>query len=89
VQHRLFEPRDAPPADNAAFLHDPLALACVYDESFCGFEQLEIEPVIEHGVFRTLVREAPSDATLPMRCATGVNAEAFRSHFVERVLALR
>ncbi len=88
VQRRLFEPRDAAPADNAAFLHDPLTLACVYDDSFCGFETLEIEPAIEHGVFRTLVRKEPGDASFPMRCATSVDAERFRAHFVERVAGL-
>jgi purine nucleosidase len=89
VQQRLFEPKGVPAEDNAAFLHDPLTLTCVYDPSFCGFETLEIEPAIESGVFRTLERKAPGDATFPMRCATSVNANAFRSHFVERVLSLR
>lgn len=75
--------------DNVAFLHDPLTLACVYDESFCGFEELEIEPVIEDGIFRTLERERASDATFPMRCATSVRAKAFREHWTERVASLR
>jgi purine nucleosidase len=87
AQRRLFEPRGVDPEDNAAFLHDPLTLACVYDDSFCAFETLEIEPAIEGGVFRTLERETSGDATFPMRCATGVRAEAFRAHFVERVAA--
>lgn len=86
VQQRLFEPAGAPLEDNAAFLHDPLTLACVYDESFCGFETLEIEPAIESGVFRTLERATPSDNTLPMRCATSVDAEAFRAHVMGRLL---
>jgi inosine-uridine nucleoside N-ribohydrolase len=72
--------------DNAAFLHDPLALACAYDESFCRFEDLEVEPVIEAGVFRTLERPTPVDASFPMRCATAVEAKAFREHFMERVM---
>jgi purine nucleosidase len=88
VQRRLFERPGAPRTDNAAFLHDPLTLACVYDESFCAFEELEIEPAIEAGIFRTFERAAPSDATFPMRCATSVDAERVRAHFVERVLAL-
>ena len=88
VQRRLFEPKDAPAFDNAAFLHDPLTLACVYDESFCGFEELEIEPLIEGGVFRTLERAASTRATFPMRCATSVDAARFRTHLVERVLSL-
>ncbi len=88
VQRRLFEPTGVPAEDNAAFLHDPLTLACVYDASFCGFETLEIEPALENGVFRTFVRASASDATFPMRCATSVDAVAFREHFMERILAL-
>jgi purine nucleosidase len=85
VQRHLLDPKGAPPADNAAFLHDPLTLACVYDESFCGFETLEIEPAIVDGVFRTVERAAPSAATFPMQCATSVDAERFRAHFMARV----
>ena len=86
VQQRLFEPKAAQPEDNVAFLHDPLTLACAYDESFCGFETLEIEPTIENGVFRTLERASASKATFPMRCATSVDADAFRTHFMGRLL---
>jgi len=88
VQRRLLDPPGAPPDDNAAFLHDPLTLACVYDESFCGFETLEIEPAIENGVFRTRVHEAPGAGTLPMSCATSVDAARIRAHFLARVASL-
>ena len=74
--------------DNVAFLHDPLALAAVYDESFCRFEDLAIEPAIVDGVFRTIERAAPSAVTRRMRCATSVDAERFRAHFVDRLLGL-
>jgi len=73
--------------DNVAFLHDPLALACVHDESFCRFETLEIETCIEAGVLRTLERPVPSADSRPMRCATEVDAKRFRAHFVERLTA--
>lgn len=74
-------------ADNAAFLHDPLALACAVDESFCTFEDLSIEPAIVNGVFRTLER-APGTPSVPrMRCAVAVDAPSFRAHFVARVAA--
>jgi purine nucleosidase len=86
VQRELLDPKGAAPADNAAFLHDPLTLACVYDESFCGFETLEIEPAIEADVFRTIERPRAGAATFPMRCATSVDAERFRAHFMARVL---
>jgi len=85
VQRRLLDPEPGDGFDNAAFLHDPLTLACAYDESFCGFETLEIEPAIVDGVFRTIERLAPTRSTFPMRCATSVDAERFRSHFVGRV----
>ena len=75
--------------DNAAFLHDPLTLGCVYDESFCSFEDLEVEPRIDaRGVFHTIERSVAQDASFPMRCATAVDAKAFRAHFIERVLSL-
>ncbi len=89
VQKRLFRRAGCHvDDDNVAFLHDPLALACAYDESFCGFETLEIEPAIEGSVLRTLERPEASEATYPMRCAVAVDAERFRRHFLERVLGL-
>lgn len=74
---------------NVAFLHDPLALASVYDESFCDFEDLAIEPSLGDGPFRTIERAAASPATRPMRCATAVDAERFRRHFVDRIVRFR
>jgi inosine-uridine nucleoside N-ribohydrolase len=75
--------------DNVAFLHDPLALAAAYDESFCRFEDLAIEPAIESGVFRTIERPRPTTATRTMRCATAVDAARFRAHFVDRIVNSR
>lgn len=74
--------------DNVAFLHDPLALACVHDESFCTFESLWIEPAIEEGTFRSFERPAGSPGAREMRVATAVDADRFREHFVERLLHL-
>ena len=71
--------------DNVAFLHDPLALACLYDESFCTFEQLPIETTIEAGVLLTRERDRLGPGVFEMRCATAVDALAFREHFVRRV----
>lgn len=75
-------------ADNVAFLHDPLALACAYDESFCTFEPLAIEPTIENDVFRSIERPRETAGTRVMRVATAVDADRFRAHFVERLLRL-
>ena len=75
--------------DNVAFLHDPLTLGCVYDESFCTFEDLEVEPRIDgRGIFHTIERAEAREASFPMRCATAVDAKAFRVHFIERLLSL-
>ncbi len=74
--------------DNVAFLHDPLTLACVHDESFCDFEMLEIETTIQDGVLRTLEQQTASDVTQPTRCAMRVDAPRFREYFVERLLTL-
>jgi purine nucleosidase len=71
--------------DNAAFLHDPLALACVYDESFCTFEDLPIEPRIADGVFRTLERAATGPGVPRLRCATAVDAARFVAHWRSRL----
>jgi purine nucleosidase len=86
VQQRLFAGLGAPLApDNAAFLHDPLALACVHDESFCTMEDLAIAPGIVDGVFRSLVKPAGAHGTVPMRCATAVDASRFRAHVRRRL----
>jgi len=88
IQNRLFSGRGCDmSADNVAFLHDPLTLACAHDPGFCEFETLEIEPEIEDGVFRTFERAEAGDNTWPMECATHVDAAAIRSHFVERLTA--
>jgi purine nucleosidase len=74
--------------DNAAFLHDPLALASTYDESFCRFEDLQIEVAVRDGVLRTIEHPAAASGSRSMRCAIGVDAARFRAHFVDRVAAL-
>ena len=75
-----------PSIDNAAFLHDPLALGCSYDESFCTFEDLWIEPRVEDGVFRTCERPAPGPGIHRIRCATAVDSTRFLKHFRDRVV---
>jgi purine nucleosidase len=75
--------------DNVAFLHDPLALASLYDESFLAFEELEVEPLLEGETFRTLEQPRPTERSFPMRCAVDVDAESFRAHFLDRIERLR
>lgn len=88
VQHRIFpaiggnlEP------DNAAFLHDPLTVLALCDESPFGFEELRVVPTVERGVLRT--REvAPSlGIGAPMRVATSVDPAAAERAIVARLLA--
>ena len=71
--------------DTVAFLHDPLALACAYDESFCTFEDLALEPRIDDGVFRTVEHAAPGPDAPRIRCATAVDAARFVAHWRERL----
>ncbi len=89
LMYDLFGGDDAAAPDaNVAFLHDPLALAATFDESFCRFERLSIEPTIDNGVFRTLEHDTPSECTHFMPCATDVDAQRFREFFVERIRTL-
>lgn len=74
-----------PGIDNAAFLHDPLALACAYDESFCTFEDLCIEPRIEDGVLRSRERPAGTPGAHRIRCATAVDSQRFVAHYRTRL----
>src|SRR5262249_31923197 len=81
LQRNLFAGLGAPlPAGNAAFLHDPLALACAHDESFCSIEELTIEPVTVEGVLRTRVCAPGAAGGFRMRCATAVDAPRFTAH---------
>jgi purine nucleosidase len=90
VQRRLFGRAGCEVDDDcAAFLHDPLTLAVLYDGSLCSFETLEIAAAIEDGVFRTFERERPGDDSAPIRCAVAVDAEAARQSFVDRVVKFR
>lgn len=75
-------------ADNAAFLHDPLTLACAYDESFCHFEEIDIHPEVTGEVALLRALPALDERSVRIRCATGVHAERFRCHFLTRVKQL-
>ncbi len=73
--------------DNVAFLHDPLTVLSLVDESALRFEALRIVPTIVEGVFRTL--EAPPGVGLgtPMEVATAVDAGAAREAMIARLLS--
>jgi purine nucleosidase len=85
-QRDLFAGLGAPlPAANAAFLHDPLALTCVHDESFCTIEELAIEPVTADGAFRSRVCTPGAPGAFRMRCATAVDAARFTADVRRRL----
>lgn len=85
VQRSLFEQYVGDLSQNAAFLHDPLALACIVDESFCTFAELPVRTQWVDGVFRTI--EDSSTGRL-MRCAIDVDGPQFAEWFVARLLSL-
>jgi len=86
IQRHLFAGLGTPLApDVMAFLHDPLAVACAADESFCTVEELAIEPATVDGVFRTLERPPSAPGTFAMRCATAVDAARFTAHVRRRL----
>lgn len=75
-----------PGIDNAALLHDPLALACSYDESFCTFEDLWLEPRIADGILRLVEHPPDTAGSHKIRCATAVDAPRFLAHLRERLI---
>ena len=71
--------------DNAAFLHDPLTILSLVDESALRFESLRILPTLERGTFRTLEMPADSGLGAEMEVATGVDPRAAAAAIVERL----
>lgn len=74
--------------DNAAFLHDPLAVLSGIDASSLEFERLHILPTIQRSVLRTIEVPAASGLGAEMECATSVDAARARDEIVRRVLAV-
>jgi inosine-uridine nucleoside N-ribohydrolase len=72
--------------DNVAFLHDPLTVLSLVDESALGFEALHIVPTIEKGVFRSIEVAEAAGLGLPMQVATRVDAGAARAAMLARLL---
>ncbi|MCH2169904.1 nucleoside hydrolase [Myxococcota bacterium] len=63
--------------DNKAFLHDPLTVFSLLDESVLTFESLRIVPTLEAGVFRTL--EAPADQATGATLRVAMQVDAPRA----------
>ena len=71
--------------DNAAFLHDPLTVLSLIDDSALGFERLHVLPTIQRGVLRTIEVPAASGLGAEMECAMTVEAARARDEIVARV----
>ena len=90
MQRRLFTGLGGTLApDNAAFLHDPLAVLSLIDDSPLRFELLRIATTIEQGVLRT--HELPPGAALgaEMRVATAVDPARAARAIVDRLASAR
>ncbi len=74
--------------DNVAYLHDPLTLWALVDDSCLRFEDLRVVPTIEDGVLRTLEVDPGLGIGAPMRVATEVDSAAAEDAIVERLLRL-
>jgi purine nucleosidase len=75
--------------DNVAFLHDPLTVLSLVDESALRFERLGIVPTTQRGVFRTLEVGADGGLGATMDVATGVHADPAREAMLARLLCSR
>jgi purine nucleosidase len=71
--------------DVVSLLHDPLAIACTYDESFCTFEDLTLQPAMVDGLFRLLERPPGTPGTVVVRTATAVDPSRFLAHLRSRL----
>ena len=87
VQRRLFSQLGGTLADdNEAFLHDPLTLLALIDDTPLRFEELRIVTTLEGAVLRTLEVPSTSGIGAPMRVAMGVDAAAAEAAIVERLV---
>lgn len=96
-QVRIWEPRQRKiftglggtlAEDNVAFLHDPLTVWALVDDSALAWEMLHVMPTIERGTFRTLEVDPSLGMGAAMRVATEVDAHAAEAAIVDRLLRL-
>jgi len=71
--------------DNVAFLHDPLTILSLVDDSALQFEPLRVLPTLERSVFRSLEMPADSGLGAEMEVATGVDPKAAAAAIVSRL----
>ncbi len=96
-QVRIWEPRQRQiftglggevAEDNVAYLHDPLTLWALVDDSALTWEALHVLPTIQKGTFRTLEVDAALGIGAAMQVATEVDAHAAEAAIVDRLLRL-
>ena len=88
-QHKIFTAIGGTlDADNAAYLHDPVTLLSLVDESPLTFESLRIVPTIENGVMRTLEVDPALGIGAPIQVATAVDPPAVRTAILDRLLTV-
>jgi purine nucleosidase len=73
--------------NNMDFLHDPLTLACCIDDSFCEFEDMQIEVSVVDGILQMHETQNAQDS-ISVRCAVSVDATRFHDYFIENLDAL-
>lgn len=89
VQYKLFTGLGGQvEADNVGYLHDPLTVWSLVDESALRFEPLQIVTTIERGTLRTHEVAASLGIGAPMRVATAVDATAAERAIVDRLVTL-
>jgi purine nucleosidase len=89
VQHKIFPAlgRTLEP-DNAAFLHDPLTVLSLLDDSALHFERLRVVPTVAEGALRTLQVAPQLGIGSEIRVATRVDARAAEHAITDRLLRL-
>ena len=73
--------------ENVAFLHDPLTVLAMVDESALRFERLRMVATVEAGVLRTHEVDDAAGIGAPMEVATEVDAAAAREQMLARLLS--
>jgi purine nucleosidase len=87
LQYKLFTGMGGDVADdNVAYLHDPLTVLALVDESSLEFETLRILPTIERGILRTIEADPSWGVGAQMRVATRVDPDAARDAILQRLL---
>jgi inosine-uridine nucleoside N-ribohydrolase len=88
IQTNLFK---QPKVGNVAFLHDPLALACSFDDSWCNFQNFSLELELTNTLgLRWIQRKQGMPGTIQLNCAVAVkpspSGQTFQDWLVERLL---